>query len=106
MNTEQAKFAVLGGADQAALDPNGFYLLDFDKITTIDDIKRILAAIGFNFVGNHPRIALVADLLDRDNPIYPPKEFEVEEDLSKLNDYEDDVVSADGYATNENEIAE
>jgi hypothetical protein len=106
MNTEQTKFAVLGGADQAALDPNGFYLLDFDKITTIDDIKRILAAIGFNFVGNHPRIALVADLLDRDNPIYPPKEFEVEEDLSKLNDYEDDVVSADGYATNENEIAE
>jgi hypothetical protein len=74
MKTEQAKFAVLGGAGQAALDPNAFYLLDLDKIQTVDDVKRILAAIGFNFVGNHPRIALVADLLDRDNAIYPPKE--------------------------------
>jgi len=72
MKTEQTKFAVLGGADQAALDSNAFYLLDLDKIQTVDDIKRILAAIGFNFVGNHPRIALVADLLDRNNPIYPP----------------------------------
>ena len=74
MKTEQAKFAVLGGANQAALDPNAFYLLDLNKIQTVDDIKRILAAIGFNFVGNHPRIHLVADLLDRNNPIYPPAE--------------------------------
>jgi len=73
MNTEQTKFAVLGGADQAALDPNAFYLIDFDKVETLDDMKRIFAAIGFNFVGNHPRIALVADLVDRDNPIYPPQ---------------------------------
>jgi hypothetical protein len=73
MNTEQAKFAVLGGADQAALDPNAFYLIDFDKVQSMDELKRLLAAIGFNFVGNHPRIALVADLLDRDNPIYPPQ---------------------------------
>jgi hypothetical protein len=72
MKTEQTKFAVLGGPDQAALDPNAFYLIDFDKIQTLDDLKRLLAAIGFNFVGNHPRIALIADLLDRNNPIYPP----------------------------------
>ena len=78
METEQTKFAVLGGADQAALDSNAFYLLDLDKIQTVDDIKRILAAIGFNFVGNHPRIALVADLLDRNNPIYPPTASDAE----------------------------
>ena len=88
MNTEKTKFAILGGADQAALDVNAFYLIDYNKITNVDDIKRILEAIGFNFVGNHPRITLVADLLDRNNPIYPPKEFEVETDLSKLNDIE------------------
>ena len=96
MKTEQTKFAVLGGADQAALDPNGFYLIDYDKVTTIDDIKRIFAAIGFNFVGNHPRIALVADLLDRDNPIYPPQPTQAD-----LDAVDEDVVSADGYATNE-----
>jgi hypothetical protein len=78
MNTEQTKFAVLGGAEQAALDPNAFYLIDFDKVETLDDLKRLFAAIGFNFVGNHPRIALVADLLDRSNPIYPPTASDAE----------------------------
>jgi len=87
MKTEQTKFAVLGGADQAALDSNAFYLLDLDKIQTVDDIKRILAAIGFNFVGNHPRIALVADLLDRNNPIYPPVASDAE-----IADLENDIA--------------
>ena len=101
MKTEQTKFAVLGGADQAALDPNGFYLIDYDKVETLDDLKRLLTAIGFNFVGNHPRIALVADLLDRDNPIYPPQPTQAD-----LDAVDEDVVSADGYATSENESAE
>ena len=102
MKTEQTKFAVLGGADQAALDPNAFYLIDFDKVQTLDDLKRLFAAIGFNFVGNHPRIALVADLLDRNNPIYPPTASD--EEIAAL--ASDDVVSADGYSTSENESAE
>ena len=72
MKTEQTKFAVLGGADLPGLDPIAYYLTDFDNVTTLDEIKRLFAAIGFNFVGNHPRIELVADLLDRDHPIYPP----------------------------------
>jgi hypothetical protein len=79
MNTEQTKFAILGGADQEALDPNAFYVLDLDKIQTVDDIKRILGAVGFNFVGSHPRIALIADLVDRANPIYPPQPPAIEE---------------------------
>ena len=87
METEQTKFAVLGGADQAALEANAFYLLDLDKIQTVDDIKRILGAVGFNFVGNHPRIALVADLLDRNNPIYPPTASDAE-----IADLENDIA--------------
>lgn len=93
MNTEQTKFAILGGADQPALDPNAFYLIDFDKVESLDDMKRLFAAIGFNFVGNHPRIALVADLLDRNNPIYPPQSFIEQEE----------PIKADGYSTSENE---
>ena len=107
MKTETTRFdAIIGKLDEPALDPNAFYLLDLDKINTIDDVKAVFNALGFNFIGNHPRITMIAHLLDRNNPIYPPAAFEVEEDLSKLDDYEDDVVSADGYATNENEIAE
>ena len=90
MKTEQAKFAILGGADQAALDVNAFYLIDYNKITNVDDIKRILEAIGFNFVGNHPRITLVADLLDRNNPIYPPQPTQA--DLDAANEDVEEVL--------------
>jgi hypothetical protein len=92
MKTETTRFdAIIGKVDEPALDPNAFYLLDLDKIKKVDDIKAVFAALGFNFIGSHPRIQHIAHLLDRNNPIYPPKEFEVEEDLSKLDDYEDDV---------------
>lgn len=80
MTSEQTKHAILGGADQPALDANAFYLFDLDKIQTVDDVKRILAAIGFNFISSHPRIHLIADLLDRNNPIYPPQPVVENED--------------------------
>jgi len=70
----------------ATLNPEAFYLLDYNKINSVDDIKAILEAIAFNFVSNHPRIQNVAHLLDRKNPIYPPAELEVETDLSKLDE--------------------
>ena len=52
---------------------NRHFKIDFDKVQSVDELKRLLAAIGFNFVATHPRIHLIADLLDRDNPIYPPQ---------------------------------
>lgn len=85
--TETGRFeAVIGKLDEPALEQGAFYLLDYNKINSVDDIKAILEAIAFNFVSNHPRITAVAHLLDRNNPIYPPAELEVETDLSKLDE--------------------
>ena len=87
---------MLGEPDEPAIDPNGFYYIDFDKITRAEDIVAIMAAVNFSFVGNHPRVHLIAHLLDRTNVQYlkdnipPPIE-------------DADTISADGYATNENE---
>jgi len=64
--------AMLGGPDEPAIDPNGFYYIDFDKITRAEDIVAIMAAVNFSFVGNHPRIHLIAHLLDRENVQHPP----------------------------------
>ena len=87
--TETGRFeAIVGKLNEPALEQGAFYLLDYNKINSVDDIKAILEAIAFNFVSNHPRITAVAHLLDRNNPIYPPAELEVETDLSKLNDEE------------------
>jgi hypothetical protein len=90
MTTEQAKFAILGNPDEPVLDSNAFYLLDLDKIKTLDDIKSIFGALGFNFVGNHPRIALIAHLLDRKNPIYPPQPTQA--DLDAANEDVEEVL--------------
>jgi len=91
--TETGRFdAVIGKLNEPALEQGAFYLLDYNKINSVDDIKAILEAIAFNFVSNHPRIQNVAHLLDRKNPIYPPAELEVETDLSKLNDIDEDKL--------------
>lgn len=77
MNQEEVKSyeeAMLGSADEPAIDPKGFYYIDFDKITRAEDIVAILAAINFSFIGNHPRIHLVAHLLDRENVAYPKED--------------------------------
>ena len=72
MKTEQTNYdALLGGPDEPAIDPKGFYYIDFDKITRAEDIVAILAAVNFSFIGNHPRVHLVAHLLDRENVQYP-----------------------------------
>lgn len=74
MNNEEVKSyeeAMLGNADEPAIDPKGFYYIDFDKITRAEDIVSILAAINFSFIGSHPRVHLVAHLLDRENVQYP-----------------------------------
>jgi len=70
------------------LKPDAFYLIDYTKVTTIEDVKSIFEAIAFNFVGNHPRINTVKHLLDLNNPLVPPPQFEVETDLSKLDELE------------------
>ena len=74
MNQEQVKNyeeAMLGSPNEPALDPKGFYYIDFNKITRAEDIVAILAALNVAFIGNHPRVHLVAHLLDRENPAYP-----------------------------------
>jgi hypothetical protein len=66
--------AMLGTPDEKPIDPKGFYYVDFDKITKAEDIVAILAAVNFSFIGSHPRVHLVAHLLDRANVQYPKED--------------------------------
>jgi hypothetical protein len=91
MKTEKTRFdAIVGTVDEPALDANAFYLLDLDKINTVDDVKSIFAALGFNFIGNHPRITMISHLLDRNNPIYPPQPTQA--DLDAANEDVEEVL--------------
>lgn len=75
MNTEKSTYSLLGNADEPAIDPNGFYYIDFNKIERAEDIVAIMAAVNFSFVGNHPRMHLIAHLVDRNNPQYPKDNY-------------------------------
>ena len=66
--------AMLGAPDEQPIDPNGFYFIDFNKIERAEDLVAIMAAVNFSFIGNHPRVHLVAHLLDRTNVQYPKED--------------------------------
>lgn len=70
------------------LDPTAAYLVDFSKLTSVNDLVTILSCIGYVFSGQHPYIENVKPFLNLDNPIYPgdtkpaPKEASIK--LPKL----------------------
>jgi hypothetical protein len=76
MEKTQADYeqAMLGAPDEQPIDPNGFYFIDFNKIERAEDLVAIMAAVNFSFIGNHPRVHLVAHLLDRTNVQYPKED--------------------------------
>lgn len=70
------------------IDKNAAYLVDFSKLTSVNDLVLILSCMGFTFVGSHPYIDQIKQFLNLDNPIYPggqmpaPKKSEIK--LPKL----------------------
>lgn len=58
-----------------AADANGevnkdaLYLVDFNKLTKVEDLVLIFAAIGLSFHSSHPYFEMIKPFLDLDNPI-------------------------------------
>lgn len=51
------------------LDENAVYLIDFTKITSVNDLVLILASVGFSFSPRHPHFENIRPFLALDNPI-------------------------------------
>ena len=60
----------LQGTEQK-VDPNAAYLIDFSKLTSVNDLILILSCMGFTFVGSHPYIDQIKQFLNLDHPVYP-----------------------------------
>lgn len=67
---EQETTISLAGTEKQ-VDPNAAYLIDFSKLTSVNDLVLILSCMGFTFVGSHPYIDQIKQFLNLDNPIYP-----------------------------------
>jgi hypothetical protein len=52
-------------------DPNAAYLIDFSKLTSVNDLVLILSCMGFTFVGTHPYIDQIKPFLNLEHPVYP-----------------------------------
>ncbi len=66
---EETTISLAGTEKQ--VDPNAAYLIDFSKLTSVNDLVLILSCMGFTFVGSHPYIDQSKQFLNLDNPIYP-----------------------------------
>jgi hypothetical protein len=57
------------GKPTQQLDENAVYLIDFTKITSVNDLVLILASVGFSFSPRHPHFNNIKPFLALDNPI-------------------------------------
>lgn len=58
-----------GTTPQQQVDENALYLIDFTKITSVNDLILILASVGFSFSARHPHFEQIKQFLALDNPI-------------------------------------
>jgi hypothetical protein len=72
MNEQQTTKATLASAMGEAVnhvDPNAMYLVDFNKMNSVNDLVLIMSCLGISFSGGHPHIDKIKDFLDLTNPI-------------------------------------
>ncbi len=80
---EETTFSLEG--TQTEVDPNSIYMVDFSKMTSVNNLITILASMAIAFPGNHPNIEALKPFLNLDNPIQkqqPPVDKSVQ--LPKL----------------------
>jgi hypothetical protein len=53
------------------VDKDAMYVVDFSRITSVNDLVLIFAAMGITFHAQHPMFEAVKDFVDLDKPIYP-----------------------------------
>jgi len=58
----------LAGTEQL-VDENSIYMVDWSKMTSVNDMVLILASMAIGFPGNHPNIQQLKPFLNLQNPI-------------------------------------
>ena len=53
------------------VDKNALYLIDWNKVTTPNDLMLIVASLGISFSPLHPAWDMIKGLIDYANPVYP-----------------------------------
>jgi hypothetical protein len=54
---------------ELVIDETAVYMVDWSKMTSVNDMILILASMAIGFPGNHPNIQQLKPFLNLDNPI-------------------------------------
>jgi hypothetical protein len=66
---EETTFSLEG--TQTEVDVNAIYMVDWSKMTSVNDMILILASMAIGFPGNHPNIEQLKPFLNLQSPIKP-----------------------------------
>ncbi len=56
---------------EVLIDEQAVYMVDWSKMTSVNDMILILASMAIGFPGNHPNIEQLKPFLNVENPIRP-----------------------------------
>ena len=80
---EETTFTLEGAQPQ--IDENAVYMVDWSKMTSVNDMILILASMAIGFPGNHPNIEQLKPFLNLQSPIKREPQPEVSSvELPKL----------------------
>lgn len=86
--SETTTTLVQDSTGQTPINKEALYMIAWDKLTSVEDLVFIFAAMGLSFAGHHPHFDAIKHLLDLDNPIIPnapiPQQPKQEIKLPKL----------------------
>jgi hypothetical protein len=70
---------------ELVIDENSVYMVDWSKMTSVNDMVLILASMAIGFPGNHPNIEALKPFLNLQSPIKREPQPEVKSvELPKL----------------------
>jgi hypothetical protein len=64
---QQTKITLAG--TELLVDETSIYMVDWSKMTSVNDMILILASMAIGFPGNHPNIQQLKPFLNLENPI-------------------------------------
>ena len=64
---EETTFTLEGAQPQ--IDENAVYMVDWSKMTSVNDMILILASMAIGFPGNHPNIGQLKPFLNLETPL-------------------------------------
>ena len=67
--TTKATLASAMGEAVNQVDPNALYLIDFNKMNSVNDLVLIMSCLGISFSGAHPHIDKLKEFLDLEHPL-------------------------------------